>query len=231
MDSFEKVVTSDGSITFFHKESNEHYHTLTGALEEAELKHLAPTKEYFHEHMVVIDFCFGLGYNTFAALAYASEKKIRNVTLIAFENDLDIMLQLEHIILPEKYERWKKLFLEMLKHNKQYEKETYAYYEIRQEGYTLILYLGDAKECLNYSHKKADILFFDPFSLRKCPDMWSEEIFKKVYLSMSEKSILTTYSCSKVVRKNMSVAGFEIEDGPIVGRKAPGTLALKKIVL
>jgi tRNA U34 5-methylaminomethyl-2-thiouridine-forming methyltransferase MnmC len=43
---------------------------------------------------------------------------------------------------------------------------------------------------------------------------------------MEKGAILATYSCAGQVKRNLKEAGFEIKDGPVVGRRAPGTIAV-----
>jgi tRNA U34 5-methylaminomethyl-2-thiouridine-forming methyltransferase MnmC len=44
---------------------------------------------------------------------------------------------------------------------------------------------------------------------------------------MKKGGKLATYSCARVVRENLVAAGFSVSDGPCVGRRAPGTVAVK----
>ena len=76
--------------------------------------------------------------------------------------------------------------------------------------------------------KKADAVFFDPFSPKKVPDMWEKEFFKDIFDAMKNNSILATYSCARVVRDNLKAVGFKVEDGPKIGRRSPSTLAIKE---
>ena len=72
MSKLTKVVTGDGSITFHNAEVDEHYHTTTGALEEALEKHVIPSEVVkfakASSEVVIADVCFGLGYNSIVAL-------------------------------------------------------------------------------------------------------------------------------------------------------------------
>lgn len=77
------------------------------------------------------------------------------------------------------------------------------------------------------SHENADVVFFDPFSPKKVPHMWTAEFLKDVYDKMNKNAVLTTYSCARVVRDNMKSAGFKVTDGPIIGRRSPSTIAIK----
>ena len=73
-----------------------------------------------------------------------------------------------------------------------------------------------------------DIAFLDAFSLKKQPEMWQQGFIDNIYSVMSEKSVLTTYSCAKQVRKALQNAGFNVMDGPRIGRKSPSTIAVKE---
>jgi predicted methyltransferase len=79
----EEKKTRDGSITYFNTQVGDAYHSVTvGAIEEAIEKYVKPTK--IKDGMRVLDFCFGLGYNSLAVLI---EKK--KVEIVGLENDDD----------------------------------------------------------------------------------------------------------------------------------------------
>lgn len=83
---------------------------------------------------------------------------------------------------------------------------------------------------MQFINKSAKIflVFFDPFSPKKHPHLWEVPFFEEVFRSMNKNSFLTTYSCARKVRDAMKVVGFEVFDGPSVGRKSPSTVAFKK---
>ncbi|MBU0615205.1 MAG: hypothetical protein KJ601_03870, partial [Nanoarchaeota archaeon] len=70
-------------------------------------------------------------------------------------------------------------------------------------------------------------VLFDPFSPGKHKEMWSLDIFKECFRVMKPGSRLTTYSCAVWIRDNMREAGFQVIDGPILGRKSASTIAIK----
>ena len=45
---------------------------------------------------------------------------------------------------------------------------------------------------------------------------------------MKSGARLATYSCAGKVRRALTEVGFEVIDGPIVGRRSPSTIAIKK---
>ena len=98
-----------------------------------------------------------------------------------------------------------------------------------KEGKVLVkVLLGDAAEMVKgLEDDYFDAVFFDPFSPKTSPEMWSVELFKEMYRVMKDSGILATYSCARIVRENMSEAGLVYDDGPIVGRRGPGTVAWK----
>ena len=59
--------------------------------------------------------------------------------------------------------------------------------------------------------------------------MWDLKLFEEMYRVMKDSAILATYSCARMARENMSEAGLFYDDGPMVGRRGPGTIATKWI--
>ena len=202
-----EIRTKDNSITYYNKEFNETYHSISGALEEARKKHVIPsnilelTKN--QNQITILDICYGLGYNSLIAI-----HEIKNVNpkcdirIIALENDVEI-----------------------LKVKPEVPQELQQEYQNIQKNITLIV--GDARKTIREIQEKIDAVFFDPFSPKKCPELWTKEFFKDIYKVMRKDTILTTYSCARGVRDNLKAAGFQIIDGPCVGRRAPSTIAIK----
>lgn len=214
----EKVITKDGSETFYSKEYREHYHSLSGAEEEAFEKHAKPAhiEEYAKiGKITIIDFCFGLGYNSAAAIDLALEQNPDcMIEIFGLENDEDLLNSLE--TLTPKFKSWP-IIIDAVKHKAH-----------NKNNIKLTLLVGDAREELDKIKKCVDIVFFDPFSPKKCPHLWTKEIFQKLYSLMNKGGRLTTYSCAKTVRTNLKEAGFKITDGPTIGRRAPSTIAIKE---
>ena len=89
----------------------------------------------------------------------------------------------------------------------------------------LRIIIGDAGETIKNLNQKFDAVFLDPFSPKKCPELWTEKFFKDIRKLMKQNSVLTTYSCAKIIRNNLVNAGFNVKDGPSIGRRAPSTIA------
>jgi tRNA U34 5-methylaminomethyl-2-thiouridine-forming methyltransferase MnmC len=59
-----------------------------------------------------------------------------------------------------------------------------------------------------------DVIFFDAFSPDKQPEMWSTEIFKRLYENLNPAGVITTYCVKGTVRRMLKTAGFRVEKLP-----------------
>ncbi len=211
-----KYLTGDGSFTFISEEFDESYHSVSGAEEEAVKKYAEPTRlaELARTGEVkILDICFGLGYNSAAAIdAILKVNPDCIIHIVALEKDeslLDAMGSLKPSF--ESYE--------MLKRVKPG--------RFSEGNVTIELIHGDALETIKDVEGEFDVCFFDPFSPRKLPTLWSEYFFRDVAEKLRTGAVLATYSCATHVRLNLVRAGFDPKDGPCIGRRAPSTLAYK----
>ncbi len=208
-----KIITKDSSITFHNKEFDETYHSVSGAKEEALKKFILPSLENYEikGKIRILDVCFGLGYNSAAAI---DELKNCEIEIIALELDKEILNKI----------------LEINADFDSYEiiKEVAKNHEYEKDNIKIKLILGDAVKTIKNLKEKFDFIFHDPFSTKKMPEFWTEDFFKEEYKLLKKSGILTTYSCAKFVRKNMKRVGFEVKDVPPVGRKSPSTLSIKQ---
>jgi chorismate dehydratase len=215
-----KIITGDGSITFHNPEFDDIYHSTSGALEEAFGKFVTPCRiaELAVEpgSLRILDICFGLGYNSCAAIdaAKSANPGVR-VQITALERDPGIIAMIGELE-PEL------LHYGLIKHLAASRDAA-----IDQDGIALKLILGDALETIEQLLEGFDAVFHDPFSPRKNPELWTEGFFRRVYRLMKPGAILATYSCAKRVRKALEGVGFTVGDGPCIGRRSPSTVALK----
>jgi len=201
-----RVLTKDGSETLYSEDYKETYHSVTGAVEESFEKYVKPCK--IKAGMRVLDICFGLGLNSLAALHTAKE-----ISITALEKDRNVLSQ--EVKVPEHLrEDYKKIRTAA---------ENLCYKDDKAEIKVLV---GDARETIKQLNEKYDAVFLDPFSPPKNPELWTEEFFREIKKRMKKGAILATYSCARKVRSNLSKAGFEVKDGPCVGRRSPSTIAI-----
>ncbi len=221
-----KITTKDGSVSYHNKQYDETYHSTSGALEESFEKFAKPCE--LKSGMHVLDICFGLGYNSLAALCIAP------LHIVGLENDPLILEKIESNEILENEKSFEAKYEEKTITGSQLQKN---YEKVRQAAKlkdyadnetSIKIILGDARTSIKNLDLKFDAAFLDPFSPKKCPELWSEEFFKDVARVMKKGGILTSYSCASSVRKNLMAAGFLVKDGPCVGRRSPSTIAMRQ---
>lgn len=214
-----KIITADNTETFLNESVGESYHSQTGAVEEALKKYALPCKikELAKTGRIrILDFCFGLGYNSAMAISIALEENPDcEIEVIGLENDPTILGNIQQVNPPIPY----------FQHYKQL---TPTNLELKDGNVTVKILLGDARERVKeLPDNYFDAVFYDPFSPKTMPELWTVPLFEAMYAVMKDSAILATYSCARMVRENMSTAGLFYDEGPIVGRRGPGTVATK----
>jgi tRNA U34 5-methylaminomethyl-2-thiouridine-forming methyltransferase MnmC len=216
---YTQIITGDTSITFFNEKYQEAYHSVTGAVEEAFEKYAIPclNDKLSKKYISILDVCFGMGYNSMAAIHYLRKNRSSSkLRIVALENDTGILKKIKEIRIPD-----------ILRDEFEIIKALAAKYAYTDKNLYAALYVGDARKTIKNLRQKFDVVFLDPFSPKKCPELWTEEFFADIFRVMEKGGILATYSCAGEVRRNLKKAGFNVKDGPVVGRRSPATLAYK----
>ncbi len=215
----QKIITPDGSITFYNPDFDEAYHSKSGAKEEAMKKFIEPCqiKELAKKgHIKLLDVCFGLGYNTAAAIDVAlQENPSCSVEVVGLEKDKTILQEIP--ALDNSFACYGML--------KECIQNGYSY---NKQNIQIKIILGDALETIKQVTGEFDAVFFDPFSPKKCSALWSGELFCDIYQRMRKESRLATYSCARIVRDNLKSVGFAVLDGPKLWRRGPSTIGVKR---
>jgi len=206
------IKTADGSETFLNEEVGESYHSQTGAVEEAFKKYAVPCriKELSKKGKIkILDICFGMGYNSAAAIDAALEENPNcEIEIIGLENDIEIVNKRKEVNPAIKNYKLIKKMGEKL--------------ELVEGQISITVLLGDARERVKeLKDDSFDAVFLDPFSPKTAPDMWKVDFLKEIFRVVKENKIVATYTCARMVRENMKEAGFAYDDGPIVGRRGP----------
>jgi tRNA U34 5-methylaminomethyl-2-thiouridine-forming methyltransferase MnmC len=62
--------------------------------------------------------------------------------------------------------------------------------------------------------RNTDLIYFDAFAPDKQADMWTQDIFDKLYASSADDCILVTYCAKGAVRRMMQQSGYTVERLP-----------------
>ena len=215
--------TADGSFTFFSSQFDEHFHTLYGAKQEAQWKFVEPCllakKAQENNSLQLLDICYGLGYNSAAAIAtiWAVNPNC-TVELIALELDPTVA---ESAIAHQLLDQWSSPIPQLLS-------ELATLHQVKTSQLQAQLLIGDARTTIQQLYRsgyRADAIFLDPFSPPKCPQLWTVEFLGLVAHCLKHSGRLATYSCAASVRTALSLAELKIGATACVGRRSPGTVA------
>ncbi|PLZ11057.1 tRNA (5-methylaminomethyl-2-thiouridine)(34)-methyltransferase MnmD [Fischerella thermalis] len=225
-DNFTPELTADGSFTFFSQEFGEAFHSHYGARQESFLKFVEPTqlalKAKYKPILRLLDVCYGLGYNTAAALQTIwSVNPNCYVEVIGLEINTAVP---QSAIAHRLFENWDYEYTNILS-QLAYEQK------VRTNRLQATLLIGDARTTVQEVYGlgfQADAIFLDPFSPPQCPQLWTVEFIQQLTLCLQNDGILATYSCAAAVRTALLTAGLQIGSTPPVGRRSPGTVAASK---
>ena len=59
-----------------------------------------------------------------------------------------------------------------------------------------------------------NLIYFDAFGARVQPELWTEEIFSKMYKALKDGGVLVTYAAKGSVRRALQAVGFTVERLP-----------------
>jgi tRNA U34 5-methylaminomethyl-2-thiouridine-forming methyltransferase MnmC len=220
--------TADGSCTFYSSQFGEHFHSQEGAQQEAVQKFVLPCRlpqlAQVQSRIKLLDVCYGLGYNTAAALtAIWQVNPACHVMVLALESDLAVPQQAIAYGLLQPYPVPVQQLLGRLAEEKQLE----------TDHFSAQLAIGDARQTLRQVIPpawQADAIFLDPFSPPKCPQLWTVEFLQALGDRLSPHGYLSTYCSAAAVRHTLQLAGLQIatlpDPQPPHPRRRPlGTLA------
>ena len=218
------IKTGDGSFTLFVPELNEHYHSTFGAVNESRHIFINAGFNYFKnisEQINILELGFGTGLNAFLTLFEARKNK-QKVNYTAIESDpldKDIFHKLNYFDFI-KDKNAEKIFLRL--HQNEWNKHA----EISKDFF--LLKIKSKFEDVISETDKYHLVYFDAFAPEVQRELWTEQIFQKVYKSMRNNGVLVTYSAKGMVKRNMISAGLKVEKIPGPKGKRDFIRAVKK---
>ncbi|HEY4789060.1 MAG TPA: tRNA (5-methylaminomethyl-2-thiouridine)(34)-methyltransferase MnmD [Bacteroidales bacterium] len=212
--------TVDGSKTVYSDVFQETYHSVNGAVTESIHVFIdAGFKACQKNPAQIFEVGFGTGLNAFLTLI-ESEKLNIKIEYQSIELFPLGSIEFEQL----KYSRYlnsdEKTFKAL--HNAPWNKKTeitpdFQLYKIKEN-------------LLDYSFTDSyDLVYFDAFSPSRQPELWSEDVFGKLFENMNENGILTTYCAKGAVRRILEKVGFKVErlSGPPGKREMLRAIKLK----
>jgi tRNA U34 5-methylaminomethyl-2-thiouridine-forming methyltransferase MnmC len=200
------IITQDGSHSIEMEEGHETYHSKYGAIGEslhvfieAGLKPLINK----YETLRIFEMGFGTGLN--ALLSFIEAEKNRQkifyetIDLFPLEKEFSFLLnycdelQQHHL---------KKIFERMHTCEQQKQIELSPFFTFKKNQANLIVHLFSSS---------FHLIYYDAFAPNAQPELWTKEIFLKLFDALTANGTLVTYCAKGEVKRNMQAAGFVVE--------------------
>jgi tRNA U34 5-methylaminomethyl-2-thiouridine-forming methyltransferase MnmC len=203
--------TADGSFTVVKKDQGITYHSLHGAASESMHVYINAGLQYFadqHPDAVIriLEMGFGTGFNAYLSAMWATEQ-LRKVVYETLEK-----YPLPAAIISAYADHLKPSILFQQMHD-----VSWNQWEVIDPYFTLYKHTGDI---FTASFQQLyDIVFYDAFAPTAQPELWTEEVFRKIATAMNPNGILVTYCTKGIVKRALKAAGFKVQALPGPPRK------------
>jgi tRNA U34 5-methylaminomethyl-2-thiouridine-forming methyltransferase MnmC len=198
----ELIITADGSHTIYVPEMDEHYHSIHGAVQESRFIFIKNGFDACRAEPVnILEIGFGTGLNAFLTAIKSIESK-RSVYYTTLEK-YPLLSNITDALNYHNYtgEGTEELF--RLIHRAPWNSET-----IICDNFMIKKMQADVTH--HIPDGGYDLIYFDAFGPDKQPEMWSEDVFRRIASFTNEKGILVTYSAKGQVKRNLRGCGFEV---------------------
>jgi tRNA U34 5-methylaminomethyl-2-thiouridine-forming methyltransferase MnmC len=210
-------LTADGSFTLYNEALNEHYHSVHGAVQESNhvfIKHGLQYKQTQQKILHILEIGFGTGLNAFLSCINSTGNAVHYTALETIVLPLHQVKDLGYASDPAQQELFERLHL--LEWEKELPLNEHFFLCKKKEKVQNI----KAAECY-------DLIYYDAFGPRAQPDMWTDELFEKMYCALLPGGALVTYCAMGEVKRMLKRAGFTVEELPGPPGKREMTRALK----
>jgi len=213
----EFVITEDGSHTIYLPEMDEHYHSTHGAIQES--LHIYINEgllQFVNQRISVLEIGFGTGLNAFLSCIFAQK---HNISVKYWSIEKFPLTEAEYRNLnyaDREFREFASIFDKI--HCSQWDTDV----EIAP-NFTLHKIQADLTTYQFNFRSPIDLLYYDAFAPNKQPDLWTDEIIKKVCGCVGEEGIVVTYCAKGSVRRAFAGVGFQME-------RLPGPTGKKEII-
>ena len=202
------IITKDGSSTIHIPEWNEQYHSIHGAIQEA--NHVFIKNGLYHviaennlKSISILEIGFGTALNAFISLLEA-EKLYLNIDYLGIEAYPISAKEVTQLNYPEQLNALEKktVFNSLHEVSWDYKHDITSNFQLKKEQ----------KDFSEISQENMfNLIYFDAFGARVQPELWTETIFRIMFKSLKNNGVLVTYSAKGSVRRAMQSVGFNVE--------------------
>ncbi len=196
------ITTEDGSQTLISEVFGERYHSIYGAKTESQVVFIeAGLHDKMHQDSVsILEMGFGTGLNAYMSWI-ESEKNLQQVDYVGYEKypvDAD---------LAQKFK-----FPKILN-------STLDFVQLHQSTWQEVHQLSSffsfqkIKKDINALNmlNQFDVIYYDAFAPSAQEELWTVDIFQKMFDALKHDGVLVTYCAKGYVKRNLKSVGFSIE--------------------
>jgi len=203
----EILTTKDGSTTIHLTDWDESYHSKHGAIQEAYHVFIKSGLSLFEKKSVsILEIGFGTGLNAF--ITYLEAKKIsQNIDYVgveAYPVQEEEALQMNYVSELNASDE-KDVFEKMHQISWEDKHAISNHFSLTKRKQ----FFQDITDVDSF-----DLIYFDAFGFRVQPELWSLEIFQKMYAALKKEGVLVTYACRGSIKRAMIECGFKVEKLP-----------------
>ena len=201
------ITTGDGSKTIQIEDWDEQYHSKHGAVQEAYHVFIAHGLRLFNNtNLSILEIGFGTGLNALITFLEASKQqlKVDYVGVEAFPVSMDEVNELDYCAQ-----------LNANDHQQVFEKMHQSPWEEQVSTSNDFSLLKQKKDFRDINDLNLfNLVYFDAFGARVQPELWTEEVFEKMFLALKKEGVLVTYAAKGSVRRALQAVGFAVERLP-----------------
>ena len=200
----EIIKTLDGSTTIHLKDWDECYHSKHGAIQEAKHVFIKNGLSLFEDKpLSLLEIGFGTGLNAFITFLESIQKNqiIDYFGVEAYPVEADEVLGMNYVTELDALE-FENIFEKMHKCDWDKKNEICSSFSLTKRKQ----FFHEIDDFETF-----DLIYFDAFGYRVQPELWSTEIFRKMYNSLKPNGVLVTYAARGVVKRSMIEVGFTVE--------------------
>lgn len=202
------VITADGSHSISVPGLDVIYHSVNGAIQESEHVYIEAGLRYLlseqaFQQLRILEMGFGTGLNAFltAIEAESVNQKIHYSAVEQFPLDVDMVASLNYSTHLGNMQVFEQI------HECNWGEDVWLseHFTLRKENVSLEDFT---------TSELFHLIYHDAFAPAAQPELWTKEIFEKLFHLLHHNGILVTYCSKGDVRRAMQAAGFTVKKLP-----------------
>jgi len=218
--TWDLLVSEDGSSTLLSNKFGVTYHSKHGALQESEHVFIKSGLDFIKtdkQELNIFEMGFGTGLNAYLSLLYALRNNL-NIQYTSYELHplpRDLVKELNYTDLLPEYANLFQLIHDIDWNKMQKLHPNFSINKVEEN-------------ILNFDyHDNFDVIFYDAFAPETQHELWETPIMEKMHEGLKSNGVLVTYCAKGEFKRTLKSIGFEVQSIPGPPGKREMTRAVK----